>query len=84
MREYFEHVPEGTPGMDPSFVSQKPEKKKFYLSLEALNPPDGCSLKDWIEILGNEAGELLPVDGKEVGGGGIIAEEEAHEAKTQA
>ena len=57
------------------------EKMKFYPSLEALNPPDGCSLKDWIEILGHEAGEFLPVDGKDAGGSGIIAKEEAHEAK---
>ena len=57
---------------------------QFYPSLEALYPPDGCSLEEWIEILGHEGGELLPVDGKEVGEGDIIAKEEAHETKSQA
>jgi len=57
---------------------------QFYPSLEAMNPPVGCSLKDWIEILGHEAGEFLPVDGKKAEGSGIIAKEEANHAQNEA
>lgn len=68
--EYFEHVPEGTPDIDWSINNHV----QFYPSLEALNPPPGVDEAVWIELLGHEGGEFLPISGN-------IAAKEAHEAK---